>query len=96
MNEGLVPEYNYECVAQRKRILINARCIPLGRCAGAEKYGRAGAAQPREAEAGSACLCKTTSTVPRDCPYDCFNCERIQLLVLAPADMAGQTAHLPC
>ena len=44
----------------------------------------------------SACLCKTMSTVLKDCSYDPLNCERIQLLVLATADMVGQTAHLPC
>ena len=57
-------------------------------------YGRAGAAQPQETEAGTACLCNTMSIVPRDCSHDPLNCERI-LLLLATADMVGQTAHLP-
>ena len=61
-----------------------------------KKYGRAGAARPQKAEAGSACLCKTMSIVPRNCSYDPLNCGRTKLLVLATAGIVGQTAHLPC
>ena len=60
-----------------------------------EKYGWAGAAQPQETEAGTACLCKTMSMVLRDCSHDPLNCERILLLMLATADMVGQTRTCP-
>ena len=61
-----------------------------------EKYGRAGAAQPQETEAGTACLCKTMSMTLRDCSHDPLNCERILLLLLATAIHGRADAHLPC
>ena len=56
--------------------------------------GRAGRLA-QETEAGTACLCKTMSIEPRDCSHDPLNCERILLLLLATADMVGQTRTCP-
>ena len=56
--------------------------------------GRAGGLA-QETEAGTACLCKTMSIEPRDCSHDPLNCERILLLLLATADMVGQTRTCP-
>ena len=53
-----------------------------------ENYVRAGAAQPQETE-------QNYGTMLRDCSHDPLNCERIQQLLLATADMVGQTRTCP-
>ena len=69
---------------------------PLGRRAGARKRGRTGAPKPqagRQAKRLPACA-TTLSMVPRDCSHRPIECGRIQLLILATADMVGQPAYL--
>ena len=70
-------------------------CIPLAAVQALESTGGRVGGKEKNIKAGTACLRKTMSIEPMDCSHDPLNGERILLLLLATADMVGQTRTCP-